>query len=105
MVAVTAKVPPPLRDRIDDAAEEGEPRSACLRRLIRNGLEAETDNGLGTRATLGASVALVMVGSAALSAAGQTATVAALAVGFAVAILAAPQLNDAWRYLLDRLSR
>jgi len=41
MVAVTAKVPRDLRSEIDDLTADDEPRSAVLRRLIREGVERE----------------------------------------------------------------
>jgi hypothetical protein len=45
-VTISTKVPEELDDRIDAAREEGENTSACVRRLIRAGLEAEETDGI-----------------------------------------------------------
>jgi metal-responsive CopG/Arc/MetJ family transcriptional regulator len=39
MVAVTAKVPRQLRDRLDEESANDEPRSATIRRLLRTALD------------------------------------------------------------------
>jgi hypothetical protein len=45
-VTISTKVPEELAERIEEAKEEGENTSACVRRLIRAGLTA-TDNPTG----------------------------------------------------------
>lgn len=40
-VTISTKVPEELADRIDEAREEGENTSACVRRLIRAGLDPD----------------------------------------------------------------
>ena len=41
---ISTDVPKDLAERIEEAREGGESRSACVRRLIRAGLEAEADD-------------------------------------------------------------
>jgi hypothetical protein len=43
---IGADVSPEFKQRIDAAREDGESRSACVRRLLRHGLEAERRDGL-----------------------------------------------------------
>lgn len=40
---ISASVPDDLARRVEEAREEGESRSACLTRIIRDGLEADGD--------------------------------------------------------------
>jgi len=46
---IGADVSDDLKERVDDAREEGENRSAAVRRLLRDGLEAQEDGGHGPR--------------------------------------------------------
>jgi Arc/MetJ-type ribon-helix-helix transcriptional regulator len=68
-ITISTKVPEELDERIDAAREEGENTSACVRRLIRAGLEAEDTDGirLSSRAfvlqTIGWLGALATVGA------------------------------------------
>jgi len=105
LVAVTSKVSPDLRDRIDDAREEKESRSAAIRRLIRAGLEAQTDDTLWTRAVLAVGLAFLMLGSGSLGARGQYSIVVGLAVVLAAVTIAAPQVSAAGELLTDLLRR
>lgn len=43
-VTISMKVPEELADRIEDAREDGESTSACLRRVTREGLDARERN-------------------------------------------------------------
>jgi hypothetical protein len=42
---ISASVPDDLADRIDEARDGDESMSACIRRLIRTGLEADAQGG------------------------------------------------------------
>lgn len=56
-ITISTKVPEELAERIEDAREEGENRSACVRRLVRAGLRDDT----GERTPL--PTALMWIGS------------------------------------------
>jgi Arc/MetJ-type ribon-helix-helix transcriptional regulator len=45
-VTISTKVPEELDERIERAKDEGENTSACVRRLIRAGLETEDTDGI-----------------------------------------------------------
>jgi hypothetical protein len=49
-ITISTKVPEELADRIDEAREEGENTSACVRRLIRAGLDADDGDDAQHRA-------------------------------------------------------
>ena len=44
-ITISTKVPEELAERIDEAREEGENTSACVRRLLRDGLDDDDHGG------------------------------------------------------------
>lgn len=107
MVAVTAKVPRELRDRIDAVAADDEPRSAAIRRLLRAGLDATSTDGTGSLRDrlIGAGLVALLLGFPTLAAARGAVGLAALFIAlWVVIVLARPLLARATSGLPDPIN-
>lgn len=84
--------------------DRGLSRSEGTRRLLRAGLEAETDDGLTARALAGFGLGLLTVGAALLGASGQLRVATYLGIAIAIGVIADPWINTASAYLRDRIN-
>lgn len=86
-------------------AERGLSRSEGTRRLLRAGIDAQTDDSLTARLSLGLGLALLTAGSAALAANGQYRIALYLAAALGLATVFEPQIVTARELLVDRIRR
>lgn len=102
---ISVKVSEELKSRIEAAQQDGETRSACLRRLIRTGLDNQTADSLTNR--ISTAIALVILGGyPSLAAYSGAPTLAVGFIGFLVLLaLFEPQINQIWTRLQNHLDR
>ena len=77
---ISADVPDDLADRVEDEQEEGESRSAAVRRLVRAGLESKEETGVSVPLPLYIAWIGTMVGAAGLLDASPTMGVAGVVI-------------------------
>lgn len=99
---ISTDVPTDLAERIEDAREQNESRSAAVRRLIRAGLDADS-GGVGSRIATTAALVLIMGYPTAAAATGNTQLAVLFIALIAVLQIVAPQIESATARIRSRL--